>query len=76
MFGEFVDHIYPVDLEISSYFDLCLEIDSEDRLRKKHYDKRDDFNFSMMNFPFISSNIPAASTYGVYLSVDTPYKHA
>ena len=72
MLGEFVDRIYPVDLEISSYLDLCLEIDSEDRLRKKHYDKRDDFNFSMMNFPFISSNIPAA--YGVYLSVDAIFQ--
>jgi len=40
MLGEFVDRIYPVDLEISSYLDLCLEIDSEDCLRKKHYDKR------------------------------------
>jgi len=30
--------------------------------------KRDDFNFPIMNFPFISSNIPAAPAYGVYIS--------
>jgi hypothetical protein len=30
------------------------------RLRTKLYDKRDDFNFPIVNFPFICSNIPAA----------------
>ena len=32
------------------------------------YDKRDDFNFPIVNFPFLSSNIPSAPTYGVYVS--------
>jgi hypothetical protein len=32
------------------------------------YDKRDDFNFPIVNFPFICSNIPAAHVYGVYIS--------
>jgi len=32
------------------------------------YHKRDDFKFSMVNFPFICSNIPAAPAYGVYSS--------
>jgi hypothetical protein len=31
-------------------FDLHLEIDSEGRLRTKLYDKRDDFNFPIVNF--------------------------
>jgi hypothetical protein len=52
----------------ASYFDLHLEIDSEGRLRMKLYDKRDDFNFHIVNFPFICSNIPAAPAYGVYIS--------
>jgi hypothetical protein len=30
------------------------------RLRTKAYDKRDAFNFSVVNFPFICCNIPAA----------------
>jgi hypothetical protein len=47
-------------------FTLHLEIDSEGRLRTKLYDKRDDLNFPIMNFPFIRSNIPAAPAYGVY----------
>jgi hypothetical protein len=75
-FGEFIDRIYPIELEIkdttdtyksASYLDLCLEIDSEERLRTKPYDKRDDFNFLIVNFPFICSNIPAAPAYGVYI---------
>jgi len=32
------------------------------------YDKRDDFNFPIVNFSFICSNIPAAPAYGVYIS--------
>jgi hypothetical protein len=52
----------------ASYLDLHLEIDSEGRLRMKLYDKRDDFNFPIVNFPFICSNIPAAPAYGVYIS--------
>jgi hypothetical protein len=36
----------------TSYLDLHLEIDSEGRLRTKLYDKRDDLNFPIVNFPF------------------------
>ena len=32
------------------------------------YDKRDAFNFNIVNFPYMSSNIPANPTYGVYIS--------
>ena len=45
-FGDFVDRIYLIELEIkdthrsASYLDLHLEIDSAGRLRTKHYDKR------------------------------------
>ena len=71
-FGDFVDRIYPIELEIkdttdadrsASYLDLHLEIDSEGRLRTKFYDKRDDFNFPIVNFPFTCSNIPVAPEY-------------
>ena len=52
----------------ASYFDLHLEIDTKGKLNTKLYDKRDDFNFPMVNFPFLSSNIPSAPAYGVYVS--------
>ena len=41
----------------ASYLDLHLEIDSEDWLRGKLYDKRDDLDFPIVKFPFTSSNI-------------------
>jgi hypothetical protein len=44
------------------------------RLRTKLYDKRDYFNFPVLNFIFICSNIPAVSHYGVYIS-RTLYGH-
>jgi len=48
--------------------DLHLEIESEGRLRMQIYDKRDDFNFPIVNFLFICSNITAAPAYGLYIS--------
>jgi hypothetical protein len=41
--------------------------------RTKPYDIRDDFNFPIVNFPFICSNIPATPAYGVYISQLTLY---
>ena len=76
-FGDFVDRIYTIELEIKdttdtamsvSYLRLHLEIDNEGRLRTKLYDKRDDFNLPIVNFPFTCSNIPATPAYGVYTS--------
>ena len=32
------------------------------------FDKRDDFTFPIVNFLFISSNIPASPVYGVYIT--------
>ena len=38
------------------------------QLSTKIYDKRDDFNFKIINFPNMCSNIPASPAYGVYIS--------
>ena len=32
------------------------------------YDKRDDFNFPIVNFPYLGSNIPESPAYGVFVS--------
>jgi len=61
--------ICPVHL-LKGYLEVrqhALEIDSEWRLRTKLYDKRDDFDFHIVNFPFICGNIPATPAYGVYI---------
>ena len=39
-------------------------------------DKRDDFTFPMVNFPFINSNIPASPVYEVYISQRIRYSRA
>ena len=32
------------------------------------YDKRDDFNFEIVNFPFLDRDVPRSPCYGVYIS--------
>ena len=32
------------------------------------YDTRDDFDFGIVNFPFLDRDIPRATSYGVYIS--------
>ena len=46
------------------------------RLKVKLYDKRDDFNFNIVNSPFLSSNIPQSPAYGVYVSQLIRYARA
>jgi hypothetical protein len=74
-FGYYVDRIYPNELEIEipqtqqgPLHTYTLEMDSEGRLRTKLYDKRDKFNFAIVNFSFICRNIPAVPAYGISLS--------
>ena len=76
-FSDYLHHIYLNKLEITdttdtqksvSYLNLHLEIDNGGRLKTTLYDIHDDFTFPIVNFPFISSNIPALPAYGVYIS--------
>ena len=32
------------------------------------YDKRDDFDFDIVNFPFLDGDVPRLTSYGVYIS--------
>ena len=84
-FGDYINIIYPVELEIkdttdadhhASYLDLLLKYDNFHRLQVKLYDKRDDFNFDIVNFPFLSSNIPQSPAYGVFVSQLIRYARA
>ena len=34
----------------------------------KIYDKRGDFNFELVNFPFLDGYVPRPSSYGIYIS--------
>ena len=75
-FAEYLEFIYSRELEIkeitetaasSLYLDCYLCTDNG-KLTTRLYDKRDDFNFPIVNFPFLSSNIPSAPAYGIYVS--------
>jgi hypothetical protein len=76
-FKENISKIYPKELELKettesnngcSYLDIFFFRGDNDRLNSKIYDKRDDFNFSIVNYPFLDSNIPSRPAYGVYIS--------
>ncbi|KAJ8320279.1 hypothetical protein KUTeg_001866 [Tegillarca granosa] len=84
-FGEYVNAIYPSELEIkdttdypcsASYLDLYLNYDTHDMLHLTLHDKCDNFNFSIVNFPFLCSNIPASPAYGIYVSQLVRYGRA
>ena len=75
---DYLHPIYPNELEVkdtindtpksASSIVIYLEIDNRWKLKTKLYDKRDEFVFPIINFPFNSSNIPASPAYEVYSS--------
>ena len=71
-----VDQIYPSELQLNkanssdteaSFLDLHLTI-SDGFVSSKIYDKRDNFDFDIVNFPFLDGDVPRATSYGVYIS--------
>ena len=73
---EIISDIYPRELTISettestsvaSYLDLLFTRDKSNNITTKLYDKRDAFGFHILNFAFMSSNIPSASVYASQL---------
>ena len=76
-FLDYLKEIYPSQLTVekanksdhlADYLDLTFIIDSGGKLSTRLYDKHDDFDFHIVNFPFLSSNIPSGPSYGVYIS--------
>ena len=43
-------------------------MDFEWFVKTKIYDKRDDFDFNIVNFPFLDGDVPRSTSYGVYIS--------
>ena len=41
---------------------------TNDIVSSKIYDKRDDFYFEIVNFPFLDGDVPRSSSFGVYIS--------
>ena len=51
----------------ASFLDLHLSI-SDSFVKSKIYDKRDDFDFDIVNFPFLDGDVPRSTSHGVYIS--------
>ena len=49
------------------FLDSHLSI-SDGFVKTKIYDKRDDFDFDIVNFPFLDGDLPRSTSYGVYIS--------
>ena len=67
---------YPPDLQLNKanstdieapFLDLHLPI-ANGSVSSKIYDKRDDFDFDIVNFPFLDGDFPRRALYGVYIS--------
>ena len=54
----------------------CLEFDDSGQISTKIYDKRNDFNFKIINFSNMCSNIPVSPAYGVCISQLIRYARA
>ena len=75
-FDNMVSQIYPSEFQLNkanasdteaAFLDLHLSI-SNDIVSTKIYDKRDDFDFEIVNFPFLDGDVPRSTSYGVYIS--------
>ena len=68
-----VGQIYPTELQLKKansfdtealFLDLNLSITNA-IVSSKIYDKRDDFNFEIVNFPFLDDDVPRSPSYGL-----------
>ena len=75
-FEQMVGQIYPTELQLNKanssdteapFLDLNLSI-TNGIVSSKMYDKRDDFNFEIVNFPFLDGDVPRSPYYGVNIS--------
>ena len=66
LFNSMVNNSYPSELQLNkatvsnieaSLLDLHLSI-SDGLVKTKIYDKRDDFDFDIVNFPFLDGDVP------------------
>ena len=70
-----VGQIYPTELQLNkanssdteaTFLDLNLSI-TNGIVSSKIYDKRDDLNFEIVNFPFLDGDVPHSPSYGVFI---------
>ena len=71
-----VNQIYPYGLKLNKadttdteapFLELHVSV-ANGFVSSKIYDKRDDFDFDIVNFPFLDGDVPRRASYGVYFS--------
>ena len=80
----FTGLVYPAKLQLNkanasdteaAFLDLNLSI-HKGIVSTKIYDKRDDLNLDIVNFPFLDADVPRRPSYGVYISQLIPFGRA
>ena len=75
-FEKYIPDIYPAELQLNkantsdietSFLDLNIKVIGSD-IHTSVYDKRDDFGFPIVNFPWLSGDVPRLLLYGIYIS--------
>ena len=75
-FEGMVNRIYPSELQLNKantsdteapFLDLHLSV-SNGFVSFNIYDKRDDFDFDIVNIPFLNGDVPRSTSYGVNIS--------
>ena len=75
-FEGMVNQIYPSELQLNKdnisdteapFLDLHLSV-ANGFVSSKIYDKRNDFDFDIVNFPFLDGDVLRRASYGVYIS--------
>jgi hypothetical protein len=54
--------------KLNNNLKLILKLDTNGKITTQLYDKWDDFNFSIVNFPYLCSTIQVSPAYCVYIS--------
>ena len=75
-FEKHIPDIYPTELQLNkaitsdketSFLDLNIKVVGSD-VHTSVYDKRDDFGFPIVKFPWFSGDVPRLPSYVVYIS--------
>ena len=72
-FEKYIPDIYPAEIQLkkantsdkeTSFLDLNIKVISND-IHTSVYDKRDNFRFPFVNFPWLSGDVPGLTSYGI-----------
>ena len=67
-FEDMFNQIYPPELQLNQANNTDSEAPFFGFVSSKIYDKRDDFDLDIVNFPFLDGDVPRRASYEVYIS--------